>query len=226
MNVLFLDSLLEMQNFWKGLCASSLILAALLGFVTCGCVSKKVSLNPNRATNFSHRIAIIPFESSNPYLSGIVFSDYFTVQILQTFPRLQVIERKDLLKILQEQRLTLSGITRPEKFSKLGTVLGVDAILLGSIQTLKTLQGGGGSISVMAKLMEISTGKVIWADREKSSLRTLTDHEVTEVADQLMAKTVARMLKKMEQDFTEAFSRLEMQELSLTSEARLPLGSD
>jgi TolB-like protein len=162
-----------------------------------GCAEKRVRVAPDPNSS-SYRIAVIPFESSNPYLTGIAFSDCFTVRILREFPGVQVIERKDLMKILQEQKLALTGALRQEKFLKLGSILGVEAILTGSIQTLETLQSDGGAISVTVKLMEVQTGKVLWADRRKISHSGWFVREVPEVADILVEKAARKMAGKLE----------------------------
>jgi TolB-like protein len=171
-------------------------LAPLALFVA-GCAGNKVSVSPHQNPG-PYRIAVIPFESSNPFLSGHVFSDCFTVRILRDIPDLQVIERKDLMKILQEQKLTLTGIIRQEKFMKLGSILGVDSILIGSVHTLETLQGEGGTILVTVKLMDVQTGKVIWADRRRINHAGWSVLEVPEVADILIEKAAKIMVKKME----------------------------
>ena len=46
----------------------------------------------------TRRIAVLPFDSSNPYLNGASLSDWFVVRILQKLPGVQVIERKDLME--------------------------------------------------------------------------------------------------------------------------------
>ena len=163
-----------------------------------GCAPNRAALPQGHAEFPTRRIAVLPFESGNPYISGTSLSDCFVVRILQQIPGLQVIERKDLMKILQEQKLTLSGIIRPDKFGKLGMILGVDAVLVGSVETLEVIQSVEGSIAVTVKLVDVSTGRILWADRQKISHTSWSAREVQEVAASLLEKAAEKMVRKME----------------------------
>ncbi|OGR84792.1 MAG: hypothetical protein A2901_06205 [Elusimicrobia bacterium RIFCSPLOWO2_01_FULL_54_10] len=171
-----------------------------------GCAAKKPAPVSPMGQHPTHRIAILPFESSNPYIPGTSLSDYFVVQILRDTSGLDVVERKDLMRILQEQKLALTGLIRPDKFARLGNILGVQAILVGSVSTLETLQSTRGSISVTLKLMEVSTGRVIWADRQVIAHSTWSVKDVEEVAERIMEKAAKKMVEQMGKD--NAFSRL------------------
>ena len=168
--------------------------------ILAGCASSGSALKPSPRGGGVHRVAVLPFESSNPYLSGVFFSDSFTVRILREILGLQVIERKDMMKVLHEQKLGLTGVLRPEKFSQLGSILGVEAILTGSVQVLQPIHGAGGSISVTVKLMEVSTGKVLWADRRKVSHASWSVGETEEVADALIEKAAEKMVGRLKGD--------------------------
>ena len=169
---------------------------SLLVLASAGCAAKKASV-VSHPLDSNYRIAVIPFESSNPYLPGVTFSDCFTAQILRAKPGLQIVERKDLMKILQEQRLGLTGIVRSGNLSKLGAVFGADAILTGSVQTLQALHSVGGAISVTVKLMDVQTSKVIWAEHRKISHSTWYVQDLSEVADAMTDKAARRMVRKM-----------------------------
>lgn len=170
-------------------------LSAVFGIL--GCAQKKVNAVFPQIQYPAHRIAVLPFESGNPYVNGASLSDWMVVQIIKELPGVQVIERKDLMKILQEQKLTLTGIVRQSKFSNLGMILGVDAILTGSVETLEVIQSASGSILVTVKLMEVSTGRVLWADRMKISHSTWQPKEVEEISALLMEKAAQKMVERL-----------------------------
>ena len=68
--------------------------------------------------------------------------------------KFKVIERQLLNKIINEQKLTLTGIVDPASAKKLGRLLGVDAIVSGSITDLsKTLR-------VNARMISTETGEI------------------------------------------------------------------
>ena len=158
-----------------------------------GCAGKKASLVSSRP----YRVAVLPFDSANPYVPGPQLSDCFTVQLLRSVPEIQVIERKDLAKILQEQKLRLTGILKEEDYARLGSVLNVNSILIGSVQTLEAIQSVSGSISVTVKLLEVSTGKIVWADRENVSHAAWSVSDTDEIAGILMEKAAKKMVRRM-----------------------------
>jgi curli biogenesis system outer membrane secretion channel CsgG len=109
-----------------------------------------------------------------------------------------IIERKALDKLMAEQNFSNSGRADPTSAAKLGKMLGVDAILIGSItqfgnETKKTNLGGGGggwggyglggighsksnaNVGIDARLVNVDTGEILAvAEGKGSSARSST----------------------------------------------------
>jgi TolB-like protein len=68
--------------------------------------------------------------------------------------KFKVIERQLLNQVIKEQKLTLSGIVDPASAKQLGRLLGVDAIVSGSITDL------GKTLRVNARLISTETGEI------------------------------------------------------------------
>jgi len=84
--------------------------------------------------------------------------------------KFKVIERQLLNQVIKEQKLTLSGIVDPNSAKQLGRVLGVDAIVSGSITDL------GKTVRVNARLISTETGEIFAvAAREFVKDQTLID---------------------------------------------------
>lgn len=83
--------------------------------------------------------------------------------------RFKVIERQLLNRIISEQKLSLTGIVDPASAKKLGSILGVDAIVSGSIADR------GQSMKVNARLISTQTGEIFSA----ASAEIVKDQEVT-----------------------------------------------
>ena len=184
----------EHQNFTKNNKIILLILCLSPWVHACAYPSKLIQ---NSRMDPPRMIAVIPLESQNPFLPGDTFSDFFTVEMHQSLQQIQILERKDIVKILQEQKLSFSGLIKKDNYSSFGSLLGVDAVLVGSIQTLKTLQSKGGSISIIIKLIEVSTGKILWAERQNIEQNFWTPKEITVVANTLMEKATQNLVQKM-----------------------------
>lgn len=68
--------------------------------------------------------------------------------------KFKVIERQLLNKVINEQKLTLTGMVDPSSAKKLGNILGVDAIVSGSITDL------GKTLRVNARMISTETGEI------------------------------------------------------------------
>ncbi len=130
------------------------------------------------------RIAVIQFEAPGEYAgtpvpSGI--ADMITTTLVKS-GRFDVVERMQLDKILQEQKLGTNGVLDPSTAPKLGKVLGVDYLLGGKITEFGIKEKKGGGIGVLGgllgvdvkkstarvaldmRLIECDTGKILMAD--------------------------------------------------------------
>jgi TolB-like protein len=121
------------------------------------------------ASHKVRRIAVVPFTAprgSGSY-DGAVVSERLVIQILAR-GELDVVERRLLEQVLEEQRLGVFGIMDPGTVKALGKVLGVDAILTGTVVSLK-----GDRVEVNARLIHAETAQVLAA----SSARMAKDWE-------------------------------------------------
>src|SRR5262249_23693240 len=88
----------------------------------------------------------LPFVEMNPPNLGKAAADLLITKLVQD-GTVSVIERNAIDKLLAEQNFTNSDRTDPVTAAKLGRVLGVDAIILGTITHYdhadKTTGGGG-----------------------------------------------------------------------------------
>ena len=102
----------------------------------------------------------IPFIQNNPPNIGKAAADLLITKLVQD-GNVSVIERNAIDKLLAEQNLTNSDRTDPTTAAKLGRILGVDAIIMGTITHYDyvdkmtggsgTRFGGFGGISMKAK---------------------------------------------------------------------------
>lgn len=105
------------------------------------------------------RVAVVPFTAprgSGSY-DGAIVSERLVIQILAR-GELDVVERRFLEQVLEEQRLGAFGIMDPGTVRALGKVLGVDAILTGTVIALK-----GGRVEINARLVHAETAQVLAA---------------------------------------------------------------
>ena len=90
---------------------------------------------------------------------GRFISEEVSTNLVLSSRGFSVIDRNHLRTILREQKLSMSGLMDPENQKKLGKILGVDALVLGSITPF------GESYRITFKVVATDTAQVITADR-------------------------------------------------------------
>ncbi|MCF7885003.1 MAG: CsgG/HfaB family protein [Candidatus Marinimicrobia bacterium] len=134
---------------------------------------------------FKHNIAILDLENlsqtANQEKIGQSVSEllrtYFSESLI-----FNTIEREKIDKILEEQKLQLSGLTDESKAVSFGEMLNANVLLLGSVSEL------GAVFNINTRLVSVATGEILIARKI-----TLNKDELIERAQQLQMEYVERM---------------------------------
>ena len=94
-----------------------------------GCATPEVAVNSHADFSRIHRVAVATFGGAG----GDVAADLLTQDLLQHGA--DVVERQRLDALLQEQNLASQNILDPATIKKIGKILGVDAIFVGTVAT-------------------------------------------------------------------------------------------
>lgn len=103
--------------------------------------------------------------------------------------KFDVVERQLLNKVLDEHKLTATGIVDERSAKELGRILGVDAIASGTITDLRTI------VKVNARLISTETGSLFAV----AAVEIAKDETVKE----LMAKTISTSRKSSQKSTTD-----------------------
>ena len=93
--------------------------------------------------------------------------------------RFDVIERRLLEKILQEQKLGMSGIITEDSAVKLGKLLGAKIIISGSVMRFQKI------IEVNSRIIEVESASIIAAESVKSTTTTRLEDLVIQMAKKI-----------------------------------------
>lgn len=119
------------------------------------------------------KIAVLNFPYHNGYTSsGSTLVQERLTTYLTEHEEIEIIERHLLKKILNEMNLEQTGIIDSTTTKDLGKVLGVTALVTGTLNDLKK-----GKTEVNARIIHTETGKILAAQRVKIK-RTWTDAPV------------------------------------------------
>ena len=112
----------------------------------------------NMETGQKRRIAVLEFTDLKGEVTN--FGRYLSEELITRLydsNKFKVVERQLLNKVIAEQKLSLTGVIDPDSAKKLGSILGVDAIVSG------TIADRGDTLKVNARLIDTKTGEVFSA---------------------------------------------------------------
>jgi len=156
---------------------TALIICAL---ALLNCASSEVFTRNDIDYTKYKRIAVFPLADYplNPG-SGLQVADILSMQLINS--NYNIIDRSQTMLILQEQKLGMTGVIDEQTAPSLGKLLGVQAILTGSINEYESttpikvsqgdagLQVHGSSVGLALKLIDCETGQIVWAGSAKGS---------------------------------------------------------
>lgn len=142
--------------------ASTILTAALLlaqpaSAGDCGTIASEISRAA--AQHIKKRVAVVPFQGvlGKQSYAGSVIGERLLSHII-ALGAIEVVERNLLKSVMREQRLESYGIIDPNTVKALGKILGVDAIVTGTVIELKN-----DKVEINARLIDAQTAKVLAA---------------------------------------------------------------
>ncbi len=95
--------------------------------------------------------------------------------------RFDVIERRLLEKVLEEQKLVMTGVVDEQSATKLGKLLGVKIIISGSVMKFQ------GFMEVNARIIDVESASIITAESVKSSTAVRLEALVVQMAEKIIS---------------------------------------
>jgi TolB-like protein len=173
------------------------------------------------------KIAVVEFPDLNGYQSALgqfIAEEMITqLSIGANAGQFDVVERRQLVRVLQEQELTDSSLFDAQSISKIGKILGIEAIVTGSIADLGT------DIKVNARVISIETAKVFAAASAKIPKNDtvlglmrqnagIARGTVAEVAGGV--KSVAKPMQRTGVSFQNGFLRIDITSLIVSKDKK------
>lgn len=95
----------------------------------------------------------------------------------------EVLERMQVIKILNEQGFQQTGVTDTTKAIEAGKLLNTDTVMIGTLQQFNK------SIVINVKIVDVATGKILLADKQVAE----RDDKLIEASSTLVSSLVSRM---------------------------------
>ncbi len=110
---------------------------------------------------------------------GSIVAEWFITALVKE-GRFDVVERAMLKKILNEQKMGISGIVDESSATQLGKILGVKTIISGSVMKLQ------GVLEVNARIIDVETASIIAAENVKSTASTSLQSLIVQMSDKII----------------------------------------
>ncbi|MEK7197356.1 MAG: FlgO family outer membrane protein, partial [Nitrospirota bacterium] len=142
-----------------------------------------VFLNAASAEFKKTKIAVLDFQLQGEGYEtsdmGKIVAEWLITALVKE-GRFDVIERMLLKKVLDEQRLGVSGIIDESSASKLGRVLGAKIVITGSIMKFQNV------MEVNARIIEVESSSIIAAENVKSTSAVKLEDLVVKMAEKII----------------------------------------
>ena len=127
--------------------------------------------------------AILPFQERGADVHGMgsQVTDLLFANLVAN-PKMYLLDREDLDKVLKEQELNLSGLVKPGEATRVGQLTGAKILITGSVLQID------GKLYLVAKIIGTETTRVVGAS-VNGNVRDNLDGLIKQLGDQV-AKTV------------------------------------
>lgn len=144
----------------------SLWLLTLLFFLGCSGMGPTVFVNPQYNFSFLEKVAVVPFENfSNDQGAATRATHIFITELLST-ETFDVVEPGEVSKAVLKYN-TGGGVSMTrDQIVEAGKALGVQGIILGSVNETTGLHGGASpstDVTIDARMVETETGQTVWS---------------------------------------------------------------
>ena len=110
---------------------------------------------------------------------GAIVAEWFITALVKA-GRFDVVERGMIHKILEEQKLAMSGVVDDTTATQIGKLLGVEAIISGSVLKLQSV------LEINARIIDVETASIKAAENVKSTAAIRLQDLVVQMSDQII----------------------------------------
>ena len=182
-----------------------LVLAPGLWLVACAGMAPATYVHQNYDFSLVRRVAVLPLENLSPdQTAGEKVRRVTITEILSTGV-VDVIEPGQVNRVLAQQNIQNPAVLLPEDFKRLGAALGVQLLVVGSVETYDRVTIGGvqaPEVTLTLRGVDVESGTIVWATSHTRGGATLmarlfglTGDSLSEVARKTVREAVATLFR-------------------------------
>lgn len=154
-------------------------------------------VSPKARDKIYHKVAVMPFRAPVD-LVGASIADLVATEILKTY-KYELIERSQIEQVLQEQSLSMQGVTDSALAMQVGKMLGVQGVIVGTVPEygMRAVESRElPAVGINIRMIDAATGSIIWTVSDSAiatkviSLSSFTSHLVESMIAQLFKEWV------------------------------------
>ena len=128
------------------------------------------------------KVAVLDFQVEGNFEDkdvGKIVAEWLTTGLVEA-GRFEIVERRLLKKIIDEQKIGASGLVDRDSTARLGRVLGVQTVVSGTVIKLDN------SVEINARLLNVETGTILAAEKIRSQRATDLSGMVSQITDKII----------------------------------------
>jgi len=128
-------------------------------------------------------IAVIDFDSGNycTVQKAAIMTDLFRNELIRS-GRANIVDRKNMDKIIAEMKFQMSDWVNPVKIKQIGQMIGADYLMTGNFDML------GNNIYLVVQMLDIETAKAVYSSKMVMSFWEEYDRKVKGFAEEFINK--------------------------------------
>jgi TolB-like protein len=212
----------------------TLLVISFLFFL--GCASSKDFVRPGTNFNKYQRIAVLPLvDFPNHPQSGVQVADIISMRLLTTGAT--ILDRSQTSQLLSEQKLGVSGLVDERTAPNIGSVLGVQALIAGSVNEWRSacnnvqfIAGAAPAIlctsvvGITLKLIDVETGQIVWSGSARGSSVGTDSH--AQAAEKAVEKIVEQLNLRLQSHVMKSEKYIPAEKLLNKTKQQPPTASD
>jgi fibronectin type 3 domain-containing protein len=159
-------------------------------------IQGRIFVSPMARQRVYMKVAVMPFRAPVE-LVGASISDLFATELLSTH-KYGLVERSQMEQVLGEQALGLKGVTENMTAMKVGKMLNVQGVIVGTVPEYGSKASGPAelaAIGINVRMIDVADGSIVWSISDSA----ISDRPISlsSFANRMVRNLVARLFREM-----------------------------
>jgi len=147
---------------------------AIIFSISCAGSNSATFVHPDYSFQFLEKVAVVPFDNlSSDKGAGARVTRVFVTDLLAE-RAFDVVEPGEVSRVMMKYNLVRTSELTTEQIVEMGKELGVQGIILGTVNESASIRSGGSSsntVTLVVRMVETETGTTVWSTTKTRSGR-------------------------------------------------------